>query len=82
MDDSVAHLIAENENLKRQNIELKWIVSQCLQRWAKDKFAIFYTVNKKKFGIKIEHMPERKQLHVSIKEIVDAPDTPSRPTLN
>lgn len=44
----------ELDRLKSENILLKWIIVQMMQRWAKDDFAMFAKVNRSQFALKLE----------------------------
>lgn len=51
--------------LKSENLRLKWVIAQMMQRWSKDGYALFLKHNKTGFGILIDE--NDKQVSVRIK---------------
>lgn len=64
--------------LKSENIRLKWIVAQMMQRWSTNGFVLLHMENPVQFGISIHESPERKLIEVRTKRITDTnvPETP------
>lgn len=52
--------------LKNENLRLKWIVAQLMQRYGKD-MVLFHMDNPAKFAISVKEQPEKRLIDVRIK---------------
>ena len=78
--DQPAPVSTEILRLKSENLQLKWIVAQMMQRWAKNDFALFLKVNKVSFGINITE--DEDKIEIRIKRNTGASDTPGHVNIN
>jgi glycosidase len=71
MDSPVS---AELLRLKSENLRLKWIIGQMMQRWSKGGMALFRMDAPNPLGLAVHEDPNKKLIEVRVKRMSRDPD--------
>lgn len=80
----ISILEAEVLGARTENVKLRWIIAQLMQRMGKD-MVLLHMDNPVKFDLAIHESPEKRQIDIRLKrtaENIDVPNTDSGPPLN